>query len=254
MAGQSNLQGFKGDAAYYPADPEGLDQTIPFYWVSLGSSDSGGEWLTLQKQPGLFPNGHFGPEIIFAREMKRSGLNPAIFKYCCPRTSIAEHWGLPGQGGLYDHFLQVLAQAINSLIAQGHTPRYAATIWIQGESDARTPEMAEAYKPRLKTLIDHFRRDVLKKDNGIFLLGVDAEHPYCLRNQQVVAAQKQLATEGTNIGFVSMVKLQKADLSHLTPAGLQDHGRRLAVAFRLVSERAEIGASTPPASTSPSSQ
>lgn len=99
MAGQSNLQGFTGNAAHYPADPEDLDRTIPFYWVSLGSSDSGGEWRSLQKQPGLFPDGHFGPEITFAREMKRSGMNPAIFKYCCPRTSLAEHWGLPGGGG-----------------------------------------------------------------------------------------------------------------------------------------------------------
>lgn len=80
MAGQSNMQGWQGDAKDYPADPRGVDKAIRFYWVTPGHSPSQGQWTSLMAQGGRFPKGHFGPEVGFARQLKSAGLNPAIFK------------------------------------------------------------------------------------------------------------------------------------------------------------------------------
>jgi hypothetical protein len=30
----------------------------------------------MQAQEGLFPNGHFGPEVTFSRKLKEDGFNP----------------------------------------------------------------------------------------------------------------------------------------------------------------------------------
>jgi len=43
IAGQSNAQGWQGDATYYPKDPDGIDKMIRFYWQTPRHSSSGGE-------------------------------------------------------------------------------------------------------------------------------------------------------------------------------------------------------------------
>ena len=35
MGGQSNMQGWRSDASAYPADPNRVDQTIPFYFEAV---------------------------------------------------------------------------------------------------------------------------------------------------------------------------------------------------------------------------
>ena len=70
LAGQSNAQGWQGDAKHYPEDPKGYDASIPFYWVTPRHSSSGGEWTTLKAQGGRFEAGHFGLEVTFARALK----------------------------------------------------------------------------------------------------------------------------------------------------------------------------------------
>jgi hypothetical protein len=79
LAGQSNAQGYSGDAAFYPADPNGLDSQIRFNWTYIGNSSSS-DWETMQAQDGRFPSGHFGPEVTFSRA-QNAGYNPAIFKF-----------------------------------------------------------------------------------------------------------------------------------------------------------------------------
>jgi hypothetical protein len=231
LAGQSNMQGFQGDANHYPIDINKDDQNIPFYWVDP-ESRSNGAWLTLQAQPGIFSAGHFGPEITFARKLYEAGFHPAIFKYSAHGTSLANNWKTPKAGGLYDQMVNELQNAVKKLAKPGVTVNIKAFLWIQGESDAESKDMSDAYESNLQTLIGDFRENVAKNPKLPIILGVDEQNPSVKQNPEVVNSQKRLAANNANIKFTSMIGLQKADSTHLSPDGLQFHGNRLFDAYK----------------------
>ena len=236
LAGQSNAQGWMGDAAYYPANNDELDQSIAFFWVTPQHSSSHGQWTRLKPQGGRFKQGHFGPEISLARCLKNSGYQAAIFKYTLGSTSIARHWQGPGDEKLYDRMVEAFRAAASMLSARGHGVTVRALVWIQGESDAETPAMAAAYKERLRLLIKDLRHHVIRNPGLAVILGVDEQHPWVSKNPQVVRAQKILAQQDKHIMFTSMSGLEKADSTHLTPKGLAGHGRRICAAFKQLDE------------------
>ena len=117
--------------------------------------------------------GHFGPEVSFARALKKAGYNPAIFKYCMGATGLARDWKAPGKGGIYDSMIKELGPAIQKLKSSGYEVRICGFIWIQGESDGDSDENANAYFANLKCMIDDLRIVVLKEPNLNIILGVD---------------------------------------------------------------------------------
>ncbi len=237
LAGQSNAQGCQGDAAAYPADRDALDVSIPFYWTTPGHGSSEQQWKIMQPQPGFFEAGHFGPELGFARSLAREGRQPAIFKFTVGGVSLATVYRRPGAEGLYDEMVEAWQHASAQLQLAGLSYRVCGFIWIQGESDGETPEMAAAYEENLQVLLDDLLGRVLEQPELPTLLGVDEQHPYIVAQPTVVAAQQRLAHERNNTAFTSMRGLEKADETHLTPAGLVAHGERLAEDFlRLLGE------------------
>jgi hypothetical protein len=224
VAGQSNAQGWQGDAAFYPKDSTQADKNIRFYWQTPGYSSSAGKWTTLRAQGGRFRNGHFGPEVTFARSLKSKGYNPAIFKYTLGSTSLANNWKRPGHDGMYDQMVKELAHALSLLAKDGHEVGVRGFVWIQGESDAQTAAMAGAYEGALKSLIVDLRKNVTKTAKLPTILGVDEQHPWVKKNGAVVHAQKMLAEADPQITFTTMMGLEKADGTHLTPGGLEKHG------------------------------
>ncbi|MCK5813638.1 MAG: hypothetical protein KAH03_05245 [Cocleimonas sp.] len=227
MSGQSNMQGWRSDAAQYPQNGIVMDADIPFYWEAVDYASSKGKWQTLGSQAGHFSKGHFGPEVTFARQLKRSKFNPAIFKYSFGSSNLRDVWKAPGKGGLYDKMTEQLQHAIKQLRSQGHQVNIRAFIWIQGESDADTDKLASAYYHNLRTLLHHFRHNIVRSPNLPVLLGVDEQHPRVELRPAVVEAQKKLATEDPSIIFTSMRGLEKSDVTHLTAKGVIAHGRRL---------------------------
>ncbi len=225
-AGQSNAQGFSGDAAFYPADPEGLDQQIRFNWTVPRSTSSSYGWVTLQAQSGRFPSGHFGPEVSFARKLKKTGFNPAIFKYTEPGTSIRNDWKGIGGGGLFDSFAAKIRAAISDLEQQGHIVNVRGAVWIQGESDA-TNEREGHYYSGLTHIINYIRNDIAHDRNLPVILGVDEQISTILTNPLVLQNHYKIAEDDLNIRFSSMYGFPKADGTHLTPAGLIPHGERV---------------------------
>jgi len=234
LAGQSNMQGYQGDASRYPLDVKEYDKRILFYWVTPGESSSNDKWLTLQPQKGRFPAGHFGPEITFARNLYASGYNAAVFKYSQPATSLANDWKSPGDGGLYDNMVKELKNAVDQLAAQGKTVNIKAFIWVQGETDSESKRMSKKYKERLQKLIINFRNKVANNQSLPIVLGIDEGHPSVRKNQEVIESHKSIAENNKNIKFSSMIGLQKADSTHLTPDGLQYHGNRLFDTFHQI--------------------
>lgn len=231
LAGQSNAQGWMGDAAFYPEKGKEMDDSILLNWTFVDNESSGSEWVTMQPQKGRFPKGHFGPEVSFARELKKAGFHPAIFKYTKGATGLARDWKAPGEGGIYDSMTTDLKAAINELEKQGLKVNLQAFIWIQGESDAGEEQTANEYYHNLKQLINNLRRTVLQKPDLKIILGVDEQHRFVKERPVVVEAQQKLAEKDSNIIYTTMLDLPKADATHLTPVGLVEHGKRLFKAF-----------------------
>lgn len=76
-----------------------------------------------------------------------------------------------------------------------------------------------------------FRENQLERPQLPVILGLDEQHYFVVDNPQVITAQEAIAAADPYIIRTSMVGLEKADYSHLTPAGLVEHGDRLAAAF-----------------------
>lgn len=234
MAGQSNMQGWRSDAAEYPPDTYFQDINIPFYFEALHYGSSHKQWGTLGPQIGHFQKGHFGPEVSFARALLRANMVPAVFKYSSGGSSIKNDWKAPGQNGLYDDMVRNLYKAIHELRNQGHTVVPRAFVWIQGESDADSPQLANEYYWRLKKLLLHLRASVLKVPNLPVILSVDEQHPRVKHQPEIVEAQKQLAIEDPSIAFMSMNGLEKYDVTHLTAKGTINQGQRLFQAYKTI--------------------
>ncbi len=233
MAGQSNMQGWRSDAASYPADKNHLDKRILFYFKALNYDSSHTKWETLRPQKGHFRKGHFGPEVSFSRALfKNKHLKPAIFKYSSGGTSLKNDWKTSGKGGLYDDMITNLKKAITTLEMQGHKVTPRAIVWIQGESDADNETLASEYYWHLKRMLTHLRNNVLHKPNLPVILSVDEQHPRVQQNPQVVDAQIRLASENKNMSFVSMMGLEKYDATHLTAKGTIQQGQRLFSAYK----------------------
>ena len=209
-----------GDANYYPIEEIELDDSILLNWTFFDNESSNEKWLKMQPQTGRFPKGHFGPEVSFARELKKAGFNPAIFKYSLGATGLARDWKAPGEGGVYDRMTNDLKSSIKTLEKKDFEVIVRGFIWIQGETDAGEQQAAEDYYHNLDQLLKDIRNNVIHKSDLKIVLGVDEQHPFVKERSVVVKAQLRLAEEDENIIFVSMVGLSKADATHLTPAGL----------------------------------
>lgn len=235
LAGQSNMQGWRSDAAQYPTDTQQLDKRIPFYFEAINYGSSGQAWQTLTPQIGHFSSGHFGPEVTFARSLLlKSHLRPAIFKYSIGGSSLKTMWKAPGAKGLYDDMVTSLHIAINELEAQGHTVTPRAFVWIQGESDADNKQLATEYYWHLRKMLHHFRSNVIHDPQLPVILSVDEQHPRVQQNPQVVDAQIRLAFEDPSIAFVSMFGLEKFDVTHLTAKGTIQQGKQIYNAYRQI--------------------
>ncbi len=232
LAGQSNMQGWRSNAAQYPHDNHNQDEKIPFYYKTQNYGSSNNQWWSLGPQLGHFQSGHFGPEVSFARSLLRYKYQPAIFKYSSGGTSIKLDWKAPGAGGLYDDMVNQLNIAIDELISNGHTVSLGAFIWIQGESDANSPQLANEYYWHLRKMISHFRNNVLKSPDLPIILSVDELHPRVQTHPQVVDAQQKLANELSYSVFMSMKGLEKDDVTHLTANGTIHQGIRLYQSYK----------------------
>ncbi|MGE9271195.1 MAG: sialate O-acetylesterase, partial [Verrucomicrobiales bacterium] len=221
LAGQSNAQGWAGDARHYPRGQRDLDAQIPFYYHFPRMSSSEGKWISLSPQKGRFKAGHFGPEITFARELLQQGRQPAIFKFTVGGSSLEKMWKPPGNDGLYDVMIRSLRHATATLEDKGHQVTISALIWIQGEADAVEPGSAARYETHLRQLIAHFRTHVAERQQLPILLGLDEQNPYVRRRPIVLSAQKKIAIEDAWIERTSMLKLRKSDRTHLTPSALE---------------------------------
>lgn len=198
LGGQSNMDGF----GYNNELPDSINKSFNDVYIFHGNPAIGGEkhgglgiWEQLKPGHGTgFSSDNeknnlserFGLELSFARKMKAFFPNDkiAIIKYSRGGTSIdSMAYREPGcwepdfnadQGiNQYDHFLATLRNAFKDhdidndgiedvLIPEG-------IVWMQGEADTDTKEIANRYLFNLKRLMDLIRASLLTDDLPIVI-------------------------------------------------------------------------------------
>ena len=130
-------------------------QVIPVKWTSLN------ELQAIKKEARM---NTIGPEFGFAKAM--TGLYPAdeihLIKVARGGTPI-DYW-LPDANGKENGHTALLANLKSALEKIGGDYEIAGMLWMQGESDAKKQEDAEAYQKKLERLIALMRKETGKPE------------------------------------------------------------------------------------------
>ena len=100
----------------------------------------------------------FGPEMAFAHRLAKTYPNHtiALVKTSAGGTKLHTQW-VPGKG-MYERFIGNFRNASTQLKDAGLAYEVAGMLWMQGESDSGTVEMAKAYEENLKLLVADVRK------------------------------------------------------------------------------------------------
>ena len=159
FAGQSNMVGAD-------AHPERIDDFPLFKGAGAPQPDIRYITLQLQKEGwgALRPFDAFGPELTFARLVKKHDSSPiAIIKSAIGGTTAAYDWNpdAPENGQkLYPRTLQLIREALAAFDKQGVRYQFEAVVWHQGENDMLDRKVNTAYAANLRTIIQRLRADL----------------------------------------------------------------------------------------------
>jgi hypothetical protein len=177
-------------------------------------------------------NAAVGPGLFFARAMEGPiGLVP-----CAKGGSAITHWA-PDQerSSLYGSCMARARKAAKR-------GRIAGIIWYQGESDARTPELAQAWHPAFLSLVEHMRRDLGRPNLPLVVIAL-ADAPEVIENANKYPAWShvQAAQQSLFLPHMALVSAQglprDVDGLHLTTAAYRTLGPMLASAMRAIASR-----------------
>ncbi|HKJ79302.1 MAG TPA: sialate O-acetylesterase [Prolixibacteraceae bacterium] len=263
LGGQSNMDGY----GYVKELPEELNQPVKGAFIFHGNTapdtsavDGNGVWEVLKPGHGT---GHqssakgnklsdrVGIEITFARELQRlmPGENIALVKYSKGGTSI--HLDAAGKFGSwdpdfsvgngvnqYDHFLATVKNAFSAkdIDGDGELDELipAGIVWMQGESDAHVPEIAEEYAANLKRLVDLIRAAFLTDDLPIVIgrisdSGNDSDGKVWDYGNIVRWQQARFVNRDENAALVTTTdNYDYSDKWHYDTAGYIDLGKQFA--------------------------
>jgi Carbohydrate esterase, sialic acid-specific acetylesterase/FG-GAP-like repeat len=260
VAGQSNATGFDTDPEKLGVDE--LDALIRFRFRvgdpppdEHDSSSATTQWTTLRSQPrgnpgpkseprqyGNFvnPKGGFGPEVAFARKIKRRDKQNArvtelaVVKAAFSGTSVADDWDPAGEGkrgACYRALVEEIRAAKSLAEAEGFNVNFRGLAWVQGESDAN-PNDAPKYAERLKIMFNSLRRDIHAERLPV-LISVNV-HFHEGKNKfmpEIIAAQKRVGHELTDCRYVDTSGAAIANDVHFNSEGTNEVGKRFASAL-----------------------
>lgn len=145
LLGQSNMVGMLSVIEELPENLRKTQKNTLFF--------KNGQWTPLA--PGVSEPKGFGPEISFSERMGSTNHPIGIIKLSVGATSLYKDWNPKIDRSLYSQTIEVVEQA-----SKTRDIRIAGILWMQGESDGATPEMANAYADNLKLMIESFRSDL----------------------------------------------------------------------------------------------
>lgn len=163
FAGQSNMVGSDANSERIDDYPNfkgaGDPQSDVLYSYILGNGDEASKgWVPLK------PLRSFGPEITFARRVRRQVPFPiAIIKSAVGGTTVAFDWNpdAPDKGQkLYPRTLKLIRESLDELDKRGIRYQFEAVMWHQGENDMLDRNLYKQYADGLTKLIERLRVDL----------------------------------------------------------------------------------------------
>ena len=220
LAGQSNMSGGGVSSELNPdlkIVPPNATLSIHFY---------GSEYSD-------FGAGNFGPEVSFIQEITQA--NPAqkylFIKYAWGGTGINQ-W-LPGT-----HHYQTLIDKINQALSSLNSDYdLASFLWMQGETDAFSPDDSELYAQRLNTVITSLRNELGELSLPILIGQIDPPNACCV--PAVQAAESDFVSNDTQARLVLTDGLSRHwnDPIHYNTAGQIDLGHRFFASFQTLAPK-----------------
>lgn len=260
LGGQSNMAGY----GYSKDLPDSLNQPLEDVYIFHGHPANDGEnggagvWELLQPghgegfastDKGNDRSDRFGLELSFAATMKAQYPNDliALIKYAKGGSSI-DTLGAPqfgtwdpdfSQPNQYDHFLATLnnALATQDLNKDGEQDVLipSGILWMQGESDAGSAEVAARYEQHLKRLMDLIRAAMRVDDLPVVIGKIsDSWNPkydgkVWKHGELVQYAQEQFVKKDERAAIVRQTRYYDySDPWHYTSADYLDMGVRFA--------------------------
>lgn len=211
LAGQSNMMG-RGRTQELPASYRKTPKNVTFFYQG--------------REHGLAQFAYFGPEVSFAHHVARAFPNDhhIIIKNAATGSTI-QQWQ-PGQRP-YEGLLRQL-----DLYFKDARPEVDAIIWMQGESDARKPDLAKQYATRLQSLLDNLRKDT-NSLSSLFILGQISQNVESFPQvEQVRDVQQRFSAQHPRVSMISTDGLGKIhDHIHYNAQGQMELGKRFAEAY-----------------------
>jgi hypothetical protein len=222
LAGQSNMVGTGGNALDLPEDLKG-DQKSALLFIK-------GKWVTLA--PGKTETGWFGPEVSFSRKLNMEIKEPiGMIKLSFPGTNLAQHWSPANSKSLYTELFKKVVEANKTRRIE-----MVGMIWMQGESDSREKNMAEAYSKNLADFIQASRKDF--KSPAMFFVAGRVNPPKDRFPYVDIVRKAQEECKMPGYSFVNCDTLEKThDRQHYNTHGLVDLGFRFADAMLMLMQK-----------------
>jgi hypothetical protein len=212
LGGQSNASGCSLDEYLkknvtpekYAEYDQGYDNVFINYYVS-GNHESQAfvKCATRQGEMGA----GFGPELGLAEKLHQMYPDETFFiiKWAWGGSNLYAQWLSPSSqgktGSLYRHFVKYVETSIRYLESKNYDVEIAGMCWMQGESDAFSPENAADYAVHLKNFIQDIRKEFSRysaKDGFAFIDAYIAANPaYWVYYEQVNRSKKAVADAST---------------------------------------------------------
>ena len=206
LGGQSNMEGCGKsselpDAFRTPPGNVRIWDNKKCLWVALGKDST-----------AIARNELFGPEVAFAYRLSKIWPDHriGIVKTAAGGTKLHTQW-LPGKW-MYQRFILNFSKAVHDLEQSNTDYEIAGMLWMQGESDSETTEMANAYEHNLTTLIEDVRNQT-KQGNLPFVMGrisssLLKKTPWVFDHARIVqTAQETVAAQDDQVFIVNTDEL-----------------------------------------------
>ena len=241
LSGQSNMSG-GGDVVADIAIDAAVGDKVRIWDASDGWGKQGnpGKWLSLNQLQAMKREMRYnkiGPEFSFAKAM--SELHPAdeihLIKVSKGGTPI-DYW-LPDANGKPNGHTTLLTNLNNALEQIGRDNEIIGMLWMQGESDAKKQEDAEAYQRKLEQWIALMRKETGKPELPVVIGRISSKilesKKFKMPFVKVVqSGQEAVAKNDKHAHVINTDNLtQRDDLVHFDQQGQLGLGKRFGEAM-----------------------
>lgn len=232
LGGQSNMDGCGRSEELpdrYKVHPENVvtwDQNTK-EWVALGEDSF-----------AKVRDDMFGPEVVFSHMLAKKFPDHtiAIIKTSAGGTTLFNHW-VPGKK-MYARFLTKMTEGTHQLDEKSIDYEICGMLWMQGEGDTETLEMANTYENNLLLLIKDVRLKTGKPELPFVMGRISSsllkETPWVFNFVDIVQnAQENVAAADPHVYSINTNKLSTLeDNTHFDTQGQLRLGKGMAKAMK----------------------